>query len=71
MPDLGILGLEVETYIVIFEISSLEFVLFQNFVKKRRRRYLNLGPRIPYLSIFLLEFENDIVILEMGTVKFV
>ena len=70
MPDLGILGLEVETYIVIFEISSLEFVLFQNFVKKRRR-YLNLGPRIPYLSIFLLEFENDIVILEMGTVKFV
>ena len=70
MPDLGILGLEVETYIVIFEISSLEFVLFQNFVKKRRK-YLNLGPRIPYLSIFLLEFENDIVILEMGTVKFV
>ena len=70
MPDLGILGLEVETYIFIFEISSLEFVLFQNFVKKRRK-YLNLGPRIPYLSIFLLEFENDIVILEMGTVKFV
>ena len=70
MPDLGILGLEVETYIVIFEISSLEFVLFQNFVKKRRK-YLNLGPRIRYLSIFLLEFENDIVILEMGTVKFV
>ena len=70
MPDLGILGLQVETYIVIFEISSLEFVLFQNFVKKRRK-YLNLGPRIPYLSIFLLEFENDIVILEMGTVKFV
>ena len=70
MPDLGILGLEVETYIVVFEISSLEFVLFQNFVKKRRK-YLNLGPRIPYLSIFLLEFENDIVILEMGTVKFV
>ena len=70
MPDLGILGLEVETYIVILEISSLEFVLFQNFVKKRRK-YLNLGPRIPYLSIFLLEFENDIVILEMGTAKFV
>ena len=70
MPDLGILGLEVETYIVIFQISSLDFVLLQIFVRKRRR-YLNLGPRIPYLSIFLLEFENDIVILEMGTVKFV
>ena len=70
MPDLGILGLEIETYIVIFEISSLDFVLLQNFVRKRRT-YLNLGRRIPYLSIFLLEFENDIVILEMGTVKFV
>ena len=34
VPDLGILGLEVDNNTAIFEISTLEFVSFQNFPKK-------------------------------------
>ena len=36
--------------IVIFEISTLEFVELQTFEKKQK--CLNLGPKMPYLSIF-------------------
>ena len=32
-----IFGLEFENTFVIFEISTLEFVLLQNFVEKRKR----------------------------------
>ena len=42
MPYLGIFGLEFDDNILIFEISILEFVQLQNFVKKQK--YLNLGP---------------------------
>ena len=31
---------------------------------------LNLGPKMPDLRIFGLEFENDIVIFEMSTFEF-
>ena len=34
MPDWGIFGLELENYIIILEISTLEIISFQNFVKK-------------------------------------
>ena len=34
MPYLGIFGLEIQKTIIIFEISTLKFVLLQNFVKK-------------------------------------
>ena len=50
MPDLGIFGLEFENNIVIFEISTLEFVYFQNFME--RQKHLNFGPKMPYLCIF-------------------
>ena len=33
MPHLGILGVEFENNIVIFKITTLEFVLLQNFVR--------------------------------------
>ena len=36
--------------IVIFEISTLEFVELQTFEKKQK--CLNLGPKMPYLGIF-------------------
>ena len=42
---LGIFGLEFQKTIVIFEISTLEFVRFQNFVKKWK--CLNLGKKMP------------------------
>ena len=36
MPDLHILGLERENIIVIFEISTLEFVNKQTFIQKQK-----------------------------------
>ena len=69
MPYLGIFGLEFEKIIVIIEISTLEFVLLQNFVKKWK--CLNLGPNMPYLGIFGLKFENNIFMLEISSLEFV
>ena len=69
MLDLGIFGLEFESNIVIFEISTLEFVYLQNF--GRKQKCLNLEPKMPYLRIFGLEFENNIVIFEISTLEFV
>ena len=40
MPDSGILGLEFENTIAIFEISTLKFVLLQNVPEIQK--YLNL-----------------------------
>ena len=50
MPYLGVFGREFSKNIVIFEISTFELVKLQNFVKKKK--CLNLGPKIPILSIF-------------------
>ena len=69
MLYLGIFGIEFQKAIVIFEISTLEFVLWQNFANKQK--YLNLGPKMPYLGIFGLEFQKTIVIFEISTLKFV
>ena len=44
--------------IIIFEISTHEFVKLQNF--KKKSKCVNLGPKMPYLDIFVLEFENNI-----------
>ena len=54
MPYLGIFGVEFSKTIVIFEISTLKFVLLQNFTKKQK--CLNLGPKMPYLGILGVEF---------------
>ena len=55
--------------IVIFEIRTLEFFNLQNFAKKQK--CLNLGPKMPYLGIFGLEFQKTIVIFEISTLEFV
>ena len=68
MPDLGIFGLEFENKIVIFEISTLEFVQLQNIVEKQQ--CLNLGPKMLDFCIFGKEFENNILIFEINTVEF-
>ena len=49
-----ILGKNFKNVIVIFEIRTLKFVCLQNFMKKPK--YLNLGPKMPYLGIFGIEF---------------
>ena len=53
MPDLGIFGLELENNIVIFEISAN---LSNCKISRKKQKYLNLGPKMPYMSIFGLEF---------------
>ena len=65
--------------IVIFQISTLKFVYFQNF--RNRQKHLHLGPKMPYLGIFdqrcLIwvflgkNFKNAIVIFQISTLKFV
>ena len=69
MPYLSTFGQEFLKTIVIFEISTLEFVKLQNFEKKQK--CLNLGPKMTYLSIFVVEFENNIVMFEISTLEFV
>ena len=61
MPKLGTESAPFEYFwarilktIVIFEISTFKLVKLQNFVKKQK--CLNLGPKLPYLGIFGLEF---------------
>ena len=77
MPYLGIfdkecliwvfLGKNFKKTIVRFEISTLKFVYLQNFTKKQK--CLNLGPKTPDLGNFGLEFENNIAIFEIRTLK--
>ena len=43
MPDLGILGLEFENNIAIFNISAFEFALLRNFLQVSK--CLNVGPK--------------------------
>ena len=51
--------------VVIFEINTLIFVYFQNFMKKQK--CLNLEPKMPDLGIFGMEPGNNIVISEINT----
>ena len=53
----------------IFEINNLEFFKLQNFLKKWKSP--NLGPKVPDLGIFVLEFSKTIIIFEISTLKFV
>ena len=57
MSYLGIFLVEILKSIVIFEKSSLKFVQFQTFPKNQK--CLNLKPKMPYLGIFGVNFEND------------
>ena len=52
-----------------FQLSALELALLQMLV--RNQKSLNLGPRMPDLYIFGLEFENTIFILEINQLEFV
>ena len=50
MPYLGIFGLEFENNIAIFEVSTVEFIQLQNFVKKKTKR-----PKFE-IKIVLIEY---------------
>ena len=55
--------------IVKFKISTFKLAYLQSFTKKQK--CLNLGPKMPDLCVFGLEFENNIVIFEISPLKFV
>ena len=59
MLVLDILGLQFEIDIIIFEISTLKFVLFQNFDPEKS---LSFGQKMIELGVFGPEFENSIII---------
>ena len=40
-------------------------------ISGKKQKCLNLGPKMPYLGIFGLVFENNIVISEISSLKFV
>ena len=65
----GIFGVEFQKTIVIFQIRTFKFNLFQNFAKKQTSP--NLGTKMPYLDIFGLHFKKTDVIFEISTTKFV
>ena len=53
-----------DSTIVIFEISSREFIKIQGFVYKLK--YLNLVSKLPCMCIFRLKVENTIVLFEIS-----
>ena len=54
MPYLGVLGLEFQKNIFIFEMNSLDSASLQKFVEQRK--CLNLGPKLTYLGILVRAF---------------
>ena len=68
IPYLGIFE-NFKITIVIFEITILKFFYFQNLTKQQKG--LNLEPKSLDLGIFELEFENNIAVIEINTLRFV
>ena len=62
-------GLEFQKTIVIFRISTLEFVYLQNFTKKAKMP--KFGTKNALFGYFGLRFLNIIVIFEISTLEFV
>ena len=54
---IGYFGLEFQKTNIVFEINILEFVNMQPSIQKQKN--LNLGPKIPYLGIFWLQFNKN------------
>ena len=61
--------LEIEKTIAIFEIRTLNFFKFQRFVQNLK--FLNLGPKMPYLGVLGSIFEKFFVILEISAIELV
>ena len=68
MPYLGIFGLELKK--LLSYLKSAPWNLSNYKILRKKPTYLNLGPKMPDLGIFGLEFENNIVKLEISTLEF-
>ena len=64
----GCFGQQIGKTIVMFKISTLEFVLLQKLAQKKKS--LNLIPKLLDLSLFGLEFYNTNVIIEISALDF-
>ena len=63
MSYLGISKLELEKTIVIFKIKTSQNAKFS----AKQKKSTNLGPNMPYVDIFEIQFCKGIVIFEIST----
>ena len=68
MPYLGIFGLKLKKTIVIFEISTLQFVKLQNFAKKQK---CLICDQKCFIWVVLDQNFKTIVVFEISTLKFI
>ena len=66
-----IFRLNFEKTIVIFEISTLDFVKMLKFMQNKKKTTTNLRPKMPYLGNFELLVWKAFVIFEVSTIEFV
>ena len=69
MPYLGIFGYILENLLSYLKSAPSNFSACNSL--KKKRKYPNSKSKMPYLSIFGLDFKKTIVILEISTIKFV
>ena len=71
MPYSGIFVKEFEKKKLFALLKSAPSNLPISKTSRKKKKYLNLGPKMLDLGIFGLEFEKYIVILEISTLQFV
>ena len=59
MSDLGIFGLEFLKMLLSYLKSTPSNLSHCKILRKKKQKYLKLGPKIRYLGIFGLEFLED------------
>ena len=64
----GYFGAGIKKNVVIFQINALEFVLLQSLVQIQK--FLNLGPKMPFLGILGSNFEKLFVTFEINAFEF-
>ena len=61
-PLFGYIKARISKIIVIFEISTLEFFIFQSCVQTKK--FLNLGPKMPFSAVWSIIFEKPLSYLK-------
>ena len=69
-PYFGALRPEFERTIVMFKISTFEFVRMPS-IMLAGKNYQSREPKLPDLGIFRLKLEKTIVIFEISTLEFI
>ena len=69
MPYLGVLGSNFENPLSYLKSAPSNLPYYEVWCKKQKS--LNMGPKMSDFGILVLEVENNIVIFEITTFKFV